>query len=55
MDEADLYGASLNSGVPPTATAAASGPATFTKGPAMYLIAIIGVLVFARLLYELAD
>lgn len=57
MNFAALYGSGFPGfeGGPDTAVAEASGPPDFTKGPALYLIAIIGVLVFVRLLYELAD
>jgi len=57
MEIADLYGASLpgTSGSPDAATAVASGPVEFVNGPAAYLVAIIGLLIFIRVLYEIAD
>jgi hypothetical protein len=56
MNFASLYGEpSWTDGGPDTAAAQASGPAEIWKGPAFYLASIIAVLVFVRVLYEIAD
>jgi hypothetical protein len=56
MNFASLYGnPEWTEGGPNTAVAEASGPPGAFSGPAFFLISIIAVLVFVRILYELAD
>jgi len=56
MNFASIYGnPDWDDGGPNTAVAEASGPAEGNRGPAFFLASIVAVLVFVRVLYELAD
>ncbi len=56
MEFASLYGSpDWTDGGPDTTVAQATGPAVSDKGPALYFAAIIGLLVLARIAYEMAE